>query len=303
MTKNAFLKKLREDVSILSDAEQQDIINEYEQHLEMKIGDGMSEEEATADFEPYDEFIAELLAAYHINPNYQHEEKSTFGTTLRRAGLFLQRSLDVLLSLNSKELGYVLSRAFMLMIVTLGIALAPRIIFGLSFSMMMPYGTRSLFAGVGNFFYGLFVFSLVCYAIYYGLSRYLLPLRAESELTDMTDHYVTPYSTPRQPVASETEPTQRATKRQSRFTRSGVSAPKEDTIGRIFMWILKAGFLFIFFLPLLLVDLFLVAATGMAIAGAFLGYPLIGVSLIGLGATLLGILLFIAVWRVTFMEA
>lgn len=313
MTKNAFLNRLSEDVSILSDTERQDIMSEYEQHLEMKINAGMSEEEATADFEPYDEFISELLSAYHINPNYQTEESTNFGSSLRRAGLFLQRSLDVLLSLNSKELGYVLSRSLMLLVVTLGIALAPKIIFGISFSFMLPYDVRSVFSGFVNFLYGIFVFSLVCYAIYYGLSRYLLPLRTERDLTEMR-LYDDPYTAtaqdpessadhPSNRLTAKTEPHHNGYAKKRIFARPDNASSNEDLLGRIFMFLLKMCFLLIFFLPLLCFDLLLVIATGSAFAGVILGYPLIGITLICLGASLLGILLFIAVWRATFMEA
>ena len=66
MNKTEFLTELRANVHMLEDDEQHDIINEYSQHLDMKVKEGMSETEAIEDFGPVDELIEEILAAYHV---------------------------------------------------------------------------------------------------------------------------------------------------------------------------------------------------------------------------------------------
>lgn len=66
MNKHDFLRELKRNVAMLEDAEQNDIINEYSQHIDMKVQGGMSEEEAIADFGPIDELVEEILAAYHV---------------------------------------------------------------------------------------------------------------------------------------------------------------------------------------------------------------------------------------------
>ncbi len=63
-----FLKALQERISVLEQAEQQDILAEYAQHIEMLMKDGLTEEEAIRDFGPVDELAAEILEAYHIDP-------------------------------------------------------------------------------------------------------------------------------------------------------------------------------------------------------------------------------------------
>jgi len=55
---------------VLEEREQQDILDEYAQHIDMKIQNGMSEEEAIGDFGPVKELAAEILEAYHVNPEY-----------------------------------------------------------------------------------------------------------------------------------------------------------------------------------------------------------------------------------------
>ena len=71
MNKASFLTELAGHLRVLAEQEQQDILNEYAQHIDMKIKKGMSEEEAIGDFGPVKELAAEILEAYHVNPEYQ----------------------------------------------------------------------------------------------------------------------------------------------------------------------------------------------------------------------------------------
>ena len=50
MTKHEFLNLLEQRLIVLNDDERADLLNEYEQHIEMKMQSGLSEEEAIADF-------------------------------------------------------------------------------------------------------------------------------------------------------------------------------------------------------------------------------------------------------------
>lgn len=64
MTKEEFLKKLEQQLNLINDEERIDILSEYEQHIEMKITNGLSEEEAIEDFGDMDELVKEILEAY-----------------------------------------------------------------------------------------------------------------------------------------------------------------------------------------------------------------------------------------------
>ncbi len=66
MNKLQFLAELKSNIHMLEDEEQTDILDEYSQHVDMKVAAGMSEEEAIAEFGPVDELIEEILAAYHV---------------------------------------------------------------------------------------------------------------------------------------------------------------------------------------------------------------------------------------------
>lgn len=70
MNKEVFLKELSERLHVLNEKERQDVLEEYEQHIDLKIESGLSEEEAVRDFGTPEELCEELLDAYHINSEY-----------------------------------------------------------------------------------------------------------------------------------------------------------------------------------------------------------------------------------------
>ena len=46
MDKNTFMRELERSLSVLQESELRDILSEYEQHIDMKVKSGLSEEEA-----------------------------------------------------------------------------------------------------------------------------------------------------------------------------------------------------------------------------------------------------------------
>ena len=68
MNKQEFLNELQSRIRILEEAEQQDILAEYAQHIDLRTAAGLSEEEAIRDFGDLEELAAEILEAYHVDP-------------------------------------------------------------------------------------------------------------------------------------------------------------------------------------------------------------------------------------------
>ncbi len=75
MDKKTFISKLEQSLSVLQEDELKDIINEYEQHIDMKQERGLTEEEAIADFGSLDELTGEILEAYHVRADYAFVQK------------------------------------------------------------------------------------------------------------------------------------------------------------------------------------------------------------------------------------
>ena len=70
MDKKTFLLNLQHALSVLEEEELQDIISEYEQHIDLKVKNGLTEEEAIADFGTMSELTTEILEAYHVRADY-----------------------------------------------------------------------------------------------------------------------------------------------------------------------------------------------------------------------------------------
>lgn len=70
MGKNEFLSELETSLSVLQEDELRDIISEYEQHIDIKVEKGLTEEEAIADFGSLQELTGEILEAYHVRVDY-----------------------------------------------------------------------------------------------------------------------------------------------------------------------------------------------------------------------------------------
>ena len=74
MNKKSFIKKLKNNLSILEESEVNDIIEEYSNNIDEKIKNGKSEEEAIKDFGDIDELSKEILKTYKINPKFVKRE-------------------------------------------------------------------------------------------------------------------------------------------------------------------------------------------------------------------------------------
>ncbi len=85
MNKKEFLEALRKALAVLDETELQDIIDEYEQHIDMKAASGLTEEEAIADFGDFKELTAELLDAYHVRVDYAEAQIPKNGSGPRTA--------------------------------------------------------------------------------------------------------------------------------------------------------------------------------------------------------------------------
>ena len=66
MNKAEFMNRMTSLLDVLLEDEIKDILSEYEQHIDMKKQNGLSEEEAIEDFGSPEELAADILEAYHV---------------------------------------------------------------------------------------------------------------------------------------------------------------------------------------------------------------------------------------------
>lgn len=91
MNKAEFLHILRDRLSVLDEKELEDILSEYEQHIDMKAAGAMTEEAAIADFGDIGELTAQILEAYHVRADFiqrgqPQEKRPGIADTIRNAG-------------------------------------------------------------------------------------------------------------------------------------------------------------------------------------------------------------------------
>lgn len=77
MNKETFLRLLNHRLEIINEKERQDIIDEYTMHIEMKMQEGKSEEDAIADFGDFDELVENILDAYKIDTKQVNQSLDT----------------------------------------------------------------------------------------------------------------------------------------------------------------------------------------------------------------------------------
>lgn len=84
MSKKEFLEKLRIQLSVLEDRETEDILSEYGQHIDLKMQEGLSEEDTIKEFGSPEELAAQILEAYHVKPGRQEAENAASGEKTER---------------------------------------------------------------------------------------------------------------------------------------------------------------------------------------------------------------------------
>lgn len=75
MNKNEFLSQLRKKLDVLSHDEIDELIAEYSEHIDNKLHEGKTEEQAVSDFGDLGELARNILQAYKLNETFTSEPK------------------------------------------------------------------------------------------------------------------------------------------------------------------------------------------------------------------------------------
>lgn len=76
MDKKTFLEELRKSLRVLKDEEVQDIISEYEQHIDLKVEKGLTVKQAIDDFGNVKILAAEILEGYHVKTEFDFMQEN-----------------------------------------------------------------------------------------------------------------------------------------------------------------------------------------------------------------------------------
>ena len=168
MTKTEFLTFLEQRLMVLNDSERADLLNEYEEHIDMKMESGLSEEEAIQGFGDPEELVKELLDAYHLNTEYQ--PSGSDATT--RIGYYVKSCAHFVSSMFDTLFHYSLRDLFKLFLQACFLAAFLGVIFlGGAFFGAILRSTIGQF-WIGRIFYD--IVALFAWIIYVALSIYLI---------------------------------------------------------------------------------------------------------------------------------
>lgn len=158
MTKDEFLRLLDRELDVINERERRDIIDEYRTHIEMKMKEGKTEEEAIEDFGNIDELVDDILDAYKINTDRVNR---SFDTKLNRFmdDLFngFQRFLGSFTSLQMDDVVRLVFEILVILILLAVLHIPFRMISSLGSSLLHSvagFGIGSLLAAIWKFIIG-----------------------------------------------------------------------------------------------------------------------------------------------------
>lgn len=158
MTKDEFLRLLDRKLDVINERERRDIIDEYRTHIEMKMKEGKTEEEAIADFGDIDELVDDILDAYKINTDRVNR---SFDTKLNRFmdDLFngFQRFLGSFTSLQMDDVVRLVFEVLVILLLLAVLHIPFRMISSLGSSLLHSvagYGIGGLLAAIWRFIIG-----------------------------------------------------------------------------------------------------------------------------------------------------
>lgn len=170
MNKQEFLDYLSQRLEVLEKTEREDILAEFDQHINNKMAGGCTEEEAIADFGDPEEFVEEILEAYKVNPDYNQPqtEKNTLGRWLKNFGNGVNAIADSLFQMEKRQLITVLLKLLVLCLVLWLIKVPLNIIIDFvsnAFSALPDFLYLPI-QTIITVLFNLAYFLLVCYSLY-----------------------------------------------------------------------------------------------------------------------------------------
>lgn len=303
MTKATFLARLNNRLQVLNKKEREDILNEYANHIDMKLAEGLTEDQAIAGFGDFDDLVEGLLEAYHVDPEFATEETDTIGGFIRRFGYFLEDTLEALMNLDRRAAGQLIAKGVILLVIVLIIAGGLEALFSPLRGYLYGYENNPVGVALISLtaaLLGLLKLGVAVYAIYFLIKHYLLPTLEEAD--DPVDDPA-PAGLAASPAGLD-DPDARAGRRAHRdqAARARQGADKNDPLIRLAYFTIKALVFIFILLPALATMLSLFVVGALAIVGLAVGLPIWGPTLLVIGIGLLSLALVLLIWHVIYAD-
>lgn len=334
MNKQAFLDYLSQRLEVLEKTEREDILTEFDQHIDNKMAGGRTEEEAIADFGDPEEFVDEILEAYKVNPDYNQPQpkKNTLGRWLKNFGNGVNAIADSLFQMEKRQLITTLLKLLVLCLVLWLIKVPLNIVIDFitnAFSALPDFlylPIRTVISVLFNLAY----FLLICYSLYLFIAKIFLADKGyqtfdssefsginrkqntekerNTENRENCDHV---YETP---GVNETESDKNSAKTDQtilseikakgyRFRKEKQKPQKKEPKNNAFIEIIVICLKILIFLCMIPVILYAFAnliGLGISLVLMCSGLPLIGITIAALGSLLCVSVLIVFVFRLLF---
>lgn len=138
MTRFEFAQKLNGKLYLLNEQERRGIIDEYLDHIDIKMQNGKSEEQAIKDFGDIDELADEILQAYHIDKRAGTKSLDMF---VKQGVDFISRGTERILNFTAGDLARLIVEFILLLLLLNFMKIPASICFGLLTSVFswLPY--------------------------------------------------------------------------------------------------------------------------------------------------------------------
>ena len=164
MTKDEFITKLRNKISMLEKSEIDDIISEYEGFIDEKMASGMSEKEAVKSLGDVDEIAKDLKSAYKINSDSNGDSaKELVDTLLNKATNGIDAAVKSVENKSASDVIKMIIKVFLLLILIRICKFPVDILLDIANDTFMILGSV-----IGNFLF--YIFSFVVNVIYFILA-------------------------------------------------------------------------------------------------------------------------------------
>ncbi len=309
MNKRELINYLENRLSVLNKAERDDIINEYVQHIDNKLKEGLTEKEAVETLGNIEDMVREILSAYNLDPDYENKEDVSINKVIKG---FFSGFVGLIKDIGDYILGQRARTLLKLLIKTI------IIFFVLWICFMIGMGMAMIFAEMlSNIIGGYDFFSFVIGAIYtvialptavYVFIRFFIfniyGGKDKYESSKANENIKSKFSELKETMHKK----RNNVPKKSRLLEINADYSFINIIKRIWSFTLRAFiimckvFIIMCLIPCVITLVFTVIAFGALLIFTILGYPLMGATIGCLGFNMAGISLLLIIADLVFFN-
>lgn len=301
MNKKEFIDFLENRLSVLKKDERDDVINEYVQHIDNKLAEGMSEKEAVETLGNAEDLVREILSAYNVDPDYNKEAESEINSFVNNV---FHQVTGALRSIGDYVVGQKFSALLMLFIKAVILFFALMICFTIGREILMILcnilGGWYILRTIVSFMYTIVAIPTMIY-IFIRFLDYSIHKGENRNTERNVNNTVNTEQTTVNNNVNENAVKSNAEKRNIKIIRKNNDFSFGNIMKSIIIFALKI-FVILCLIPCVFVLIFTIIGFGGLLIMSFAGYPSVGLTLGALGFNLVGCAIVALLVKVVFFN-